>query len=132
MSPPNANARLCLTGRARKTNLNDSARLTPAPPPVKSDLLDFMRKPSFATFLRCFPTLSSGEKPGTSQRGASIILSRRTGREPIPVCTKRRWILPPRFLIFDAEFSPDDRHSPSEHNRRFQNEKRYEQETKTT
>jgi hypothetical protein len=35
--------------------------------PVKPDLLDFLRKPNFATFARCFPIFSSGEKPGTPE-----------------------------------------------------------------
>jgi hypothetical protein len=57
MSPPgNANARKA-TGRTRHTK-NNQPRVALQSQPVKSHLLDFMRRPSLATFTCCFPTIS--------------------------------------------------------------------------
>jgi hypothetical protein len=61
MSPPeNANARLCLTGRVRKTDCNDKRRLNPALAPVKSAVVDFVQHPTFTAFRRAFPHLFRG------------------------------------------------------------------------
>jgi hypothetical protein len=70
LSPPkNANARQ-RTGRARKTKLSHT-RLNPASKPVKSDLLDFLRRPSLATFLRAFPNFRAGNQSGHAEKDSA-------------------------------------------------------------
>jgi hypothetical protein len=65
--PKNANGRLCLTGRVRKTNCEGDPRVSQPISVVKSDaLLDFLQRPTFAQFVRAFPNfnaLPSGDDP---------------------------------------------------------------------
>jgi hypothetical protein len=57
--PKNANGRLCLTGRVRKTNCDNDPRVSQPISVVKSDaVLDFLQHPTFARFQRAFPQLS--------------------------------------------------------------------------